>query len=124
MSALVIEDVKDAGEEICVRARTRDEAVPCPGCGEEGLTVKLATRFEPPPLEIWTDRRPIAEPQEEFVAVTSFVPGVVQATWIELPFVPPVVYIRVTMASAGRAAFGSVAKSMALPLVWRRDPDR
>ena len=39
LSALVIEDVKDAGEEICVRARTRDEAVPCPGCGEETARV-------------------------------------------------------------------------------------
>jgi transposase len=30
---LAIEDVEDAGEVICVRARTRDEAVACPGCG-------------------------------------------------------------------------------------------
>ena len=35
LSALVIEDVEDAGEVICVRARTRDEAVACPGCGTE-----------------------------------------------------------------------------------------
>jgi transposase len=33
LSALVIEDVEDAGEVICVRARTRDTAVTCPGCG-------------------------------------------------------------------------------------------
>ena len=39
MSALVIDDVEDAGEEICVRARTRDEAVPCPACGGETTRV-------------------------------------------------------------------------------------
>jgi len=33
LSALVIEDVEDAGDVICVRARTRDAAVACPGCG-------------------------------------------------------------------------------------------
>ncbi len=33
LSALVIEDVRDAGEVICVRARTRDQAVAYPGCG-------------------------------------------------------------------------------------------
>ena len=33
LSALVIEDVRDAGEVICVRARTRDQPVACPGCG-------------------------------------------------------------------------------------------
>jgi hypothetical protein len=33
LSALVIEDVEDAGEVICVRARTRGGAVACPGCG-------------------------------------------------------------------------------------------
>ena len=33
LSALVIEDAEDAGEVICVRARTRDGAVTCPGCG-------------------------------------------------------------------------------------------
>lgn len=33
LSALVIEDVEDAGELICVRARTRDVAVACPDCG-------------------------------------------------------------------------------------------
>jgi transposase len=33
LSALVIEDVEDDGGAICVRARTRDGAVACPGCG-------------------------------------------------------------------------------------------
>ena len=33
LSALVIEDVQDAGELICVRARTAGRAVACPGCG-------------------------------------------------------------------------------------------
>lgn len=33
MSALVIEDVEDKGDVICVRARTRDGSVTCPGCG-------------------------------------------------------------------------------------------
>ena len=33
LSALVFEDVDDAGEVICVRARTRGGAVACPGCG-------------------------------------------------------------------------------------------
>ena len=33
LSALIIEDVQDAGEVIVVRARTADEAVACPGCG-------------------------------------------------------------------------------------------
>jgi hypothetical protein len=35
LSALVIEDVKDAGDTIIVRTRTRDEPVACPGCGVE-----------------------------------------------------------------------------------------
>ena len=33
LSALVLEDVEDAGDVICVRARTRHGAVTCPGCG-------------------------------------------------------------------------------------------
>jgi transposase len=33
LAALVIEDVRDAGGVICVRARTRDRPVACPGCG-------------------------------------------------------------------------------------------
>jgi transposase len=39
LSALVIDDVEDAGEVICVRARTRDGAVACPGCGAETARV-------------------------------------------------------------------------------------
>ena len=39
LSALVIEDVEDAGEVIVVRARTRDGAVACPGCGSETARV-------------------------------------------------------------------------------------
>ena len=39
LSALVIEDVEDAGEVICVRARTPGGAVACPGCGTETARV-------------------------------------------------------------------------------------
>jgi hypothetical protein len=39
LSELVIEDVEDAGEVIYVRARTRDRAVACPGCGAETARV-------------------------------------------------------------------------------------
>ncbi len=39
LSALVIEDVEDAGDVICARARTRDGAVTCPGCGAETARV-------------------------------------------------------------------------------------
>jgi hypothetical protein len=39
LSALVIEDVEDAGEVICIRARTRDGAVACPACGTETTRV-------------------------------------------------------------------------------------
>jgi hypothetical protein len=39
LSALVIEDAEDAGEVICVRARTRDVAVACPGCGTQTARV-------------------------------------------------------------------------------------
>jgi transposase len=35
LSTLVIEDVEDTGEVICVRARTRGGSVACPGCGAE-----------------------------------------------------------------------------------------
>ncbi|MBC9731567.1 transposase family protein, partial [Streptomyces sp. TRM68367] len=34
LSALVIEGVTDEGEVIRVSARTRDDPVPCPGCGQ------------------------------------------------------------------------------------------
>jgi hypothetical protein len=39
LSALVIEDVEDAGEVIRVRARTRGGAVACPACGTETTRV-------------------------------------------------------------------------------------
>ena len=39
LSALVIEDVRDGGEVIVVRTRTRDVAVACPGCGTETARV-------------------------------------------------------------------------------------
>jgi transposase len=39
LSALVIEDVEDAGDAICLRAGTRDAAVACPGCGTETARV-------------------------------------------------------------------------------------
>lgn len=40
MPVLVIEDAEDAGDVICVRARTRDAAVACPGCGAEPARVR------------------------------------------------------------------------------------
>ena len=39
LSALAAEDVEDAGEVLSVRARTRDGAVACPGCGTETARV-------------------------------------------------------------------------------------
>ena len=39
LSALVIEDVADGGDVIVVRARTREGAVACPGCGTETARV-------------------------------------------------------------------------------------
>src|SRR6266566_3585012 len=39
LSALVIEDVEDAGDLIVVRARTRDEPAPCPDCGTQTARV-------------------------------------------------------------------------------------
>jgi len=39
LSALVLEDVEDAHDVIAVRARTRDGAVACPGCGAETVCV-------------------------------------------------------------------------------------
>src|SRR5262249_57055807 len=39
LSALVLEDVVDAGDAIVVRARTREGAVACPGCGTETFRV-------------------------------------------------------------------------------------
>ena len=37
LSALVIEDVRDAGEVIMVRARAAGGAVACPGCGTPAI---------------------------------------------------------------------------------------
>ena len=39
LSALVIEDVEDVGEVIVVRARTRNRAVACRGCGTQTARV-------------------------------------------------------------------------------------
>ena len=39
LSALVIEDVEDAGDMIVVRARTRNEPTACPGCGSQTARV-------------------------------------------------------------------------------------
>ena len=39
LSALVIEDVEDAGDVIAVRARTPGGPVACPGCGTETARV-------------------------------------------------------------------------------------
>src|SRR6266567_9089365 len=39
LSALVIEDVEDAGDLIVVRARTRDAPAPCPDCGTQTARV-------------------------------------------------------------------------------------
>jgi hypothetical protein len=39
LSALVIEDVEDAGDMIAFRATTRDEPVPCPDCGTQTARV-------------------------------------------------------------------------------------
>jgi len=44
LSALVIEDVEDAGEVVCVRAKTRDGAVACPECGT--LTARVHGYYE------------------------------------------------------------------------------
>ena len=55
LSALVIDDVEDAGEEICVRARTRDGAVPCPACGKE--TARVHGYHERTPAGVPVDGR-------------------------------------------------------------------
>src|SRR5260370_4708951 len=60
-----------------------------PGWGEPGLTPKCAIRPGPPPPEMRTDRRPVAAPQEEFVAVTLFWPTLAHETCMLLPVVPP-----------------------------------
>ncbi len=55
LSALVIEDVEDAGEAICVRARTRDRAVACPGCGTQ--TARVHGYHERTPADVPVDGR-------------------------------------------------------------------
>ena len=55
LSALVIEDAEDAGEVICVRARTRDAAVACPGCGT--LTVRVHGYYERTVADVPVDGR-------------------------------------------------------------------
>jgi transposase len=55
LSALVIEDVEDAGDVICVRARTRDGAVPCPGCGAE--TARVHGHYERTAADVPVDGR-------------------------------------------------------------------
>jgi transposase len=44
LSALIIEDVEDTGEVVCVRARTRDGPVACPECGT--LTARVHGYYE------------------------------------------------------------------------------
>jgi transposase len=55
LSALVIEDVEDAGEVIVVRAETRSEPVACPGCG--GQTSRVHGYHERTPADVPVDGR-------------------------------------------------------------------
>lgn len=55
LSALVIEDVEDAGDVIVVRARTRDELVPCPGCGTQ--TARVHGYYERTAADVPVDGR-------------------------------------------------------------------
>ena len=55
LSALVIEDVEDAGEVISVRARTRDRAVACPECGTE--TARVHGYYERTAADVPVDGR-------------------------------------------------------------------
>ena len=55
LSSLVIEDVEDAGNTIVVRARTRDEPVSCPACGQE--TSRVHGYHERTPADIPVDGR-------------------------------------------------------------------
>jgi transposase len=55
LSALVIEGVEDAGEVIVVRARTRDGAVACPGCGSE--TARVHGYYERTAADVPVDGR-------------------------------------------------------------------
>jgi hypothetical protein len=55
LSALVIDDVRDAGKVICVVARTRDQAVACPGCGT--LTARVHGYHERTAADVPVDGR-------------------------------------------------------------------
>ena len=55
LSALVIEDVEDAGDVIVVRARTRGDAIACPGCGTE--TSRVHGYHERTPADVPVDGR-------------------------------------------------------------------
>jgi transposase len=55
LSSLVIEDVEDAGDTIVVRARTRDEPVSCPACGQK--TSRVHGYHERTPADVPVDGR-------------------------------------------------------------------
>ena len=55
LPALVIEGAEDAGEVICVRARTRGAAVACPDCGT--LTVRVHGYYERTVADVPVDGR-------------------------------------------------------------------
>ena len=55
LSALVIEDVEDAGDVIVVRAGTRNGPVACPGCGSE--TTRVHGYHERTPADVPVDGR-------------------------------------------------------------------
>jgi transposase len=57
LSALVIDDVEDAGDMICIRARTRDDAVPCPDCGQG--TGRVHGYHERTAADVAVDGRPV-----------------------------------------------------------------
>jgi hypothetical protein len=57
LSALVIEDVEDVGEVICVLARTRHGAVACTGCGAE--TARVHEYGERTAADVPVDGRPV-----------------------------------------------------------------
>lgn len=58
MSSLVIEGAEDAGDMIVVRARTRDEPVSCPACGQE--TSRVHGYHERTPADVPVDGRRVA----------------------------------------------------------------
>src|SRR5215470_11598179 len=55
LSGLVIEDVEDAGDVIVVRARTRDDPVPCPDCGTQ--TARVHGYYERTAADVPVDGR-------------------------------------------------------------------